>query len=234
MRRRSLLSLVAAAGLALAVAGTAGAQDRRPGVGVLPFDNGGSYGADAEDYEALEVGVQQMLITEFSQNAGLRVVDRSRLKELLAEQDLGASGRVDPETAARIGRIVGAKYMITGGFMDNHGNMRLDIRVVNTETTEIVRADKVDFKRDELFQGVVNAAQKITEGLELPALAQAARQQREEHARAAPPEAVRLYTRGLLYADRGDTERARELFSRAKELFPEYTEADVALKQISG
>jgi curli biogenesis system outer membrane secretion channel CsgG len=225
---------VAAAGLALAVSGTAGAQDRRPGVGVLPFDNGGSYGADAEDYEALEVGVQQMLITEFTQNAGLRVVDRSRLKELMAEQDLGASGRVDAETAARLGRLVGARYMITGGFMDNHGNMRLDIRVVNTETSEIVRADKVDFKRDELFQGIVSAAEKITRGLELPELAQAARQQREEHARAAPPEAVRLYTRGLLYADRGDTQRARELFSRAKELFPEYTEADVALKQISG
>jgi curli biogenesis system outer membrane secretion channel CsgG len=234
MRRRSLLSLVAAAGLALAVAGTAGAQDRRPGVGVLPFDNGGSYGADAEDYEALEIGVQQMLITELTQNAGLRVVDRSRLKELMAEQDLGASGRVDAQTAARIGRLVGARYMITGGFMDNHGNMRLDIRVVNTETSEIVRADKVDFQRDELFQGIVGAAEKITRGLELPELAQAAREQREEHARAAPPEAVRLYTRGLLYADRGDTQRARELFSRAKELFPEYTEADVALKQISG
>jgi hypothetical protein len=152
----------------------------------------------------------------------------------MAEQDLGASGRVDAQTAARIGRLVGARYMITGGFMDNHGNMRLDIRVVNTETSEIVRADKVDFKRDELFQGIVGAAEKITKGLELPELAQAAREQREEHARAAPPEAVRLYTRGLLYADRGDTQRARELFSRAKELFPEYTEADVALKQISG
>jgi curli biogenesis system outer membrane secretion channel CsgG len=234
MRRRSLLSLAAAAGLVLVVAGTAGAQDRRPGVGVLPFDNGGSYGADAEDYEALSVGVQQMLMTEFTQNAGLRVVERSRIKQLIEEQDLGASGRVDAQTAARLGKLVGARYMISGSFMDNHGNMRLDIRVVNTETSEIVRADKVEFKRDDLFQGIVSAAQKITQGLQLPGLAQAAQQQREDHARAAPPEAVKLYTRGLLYADRGDNERARELFSRAKELFPEYTEADVALKQISG
>jgi hypothetical protein len=44
---------------------------------------------------------------------------------------------------------------------------------------------------------------------------------------------VRLYTRGLLYADRGDTERARELFARAKEIFPAFTEVDVALRQIS-
>jgi TolB-like protein len=217
-----------------AASGTAGAQDRRPGVGVLPFDNGGSYGAEAEDYEALQVGIQQMLMTEFTQNAGLRVVERSRIKQLMEEQDLGASGRVDAQTAAKIGKLVGARYMITGGFMDNHGNFRLDIRVVNTETSEIVRADKVEFKRDELFHGIVSAAEKITRGLELPTLAQAAQQQREDHARAAPPEAVRFYTRGLLYADRGDTERARELFSKAKELFPEYTEADVALKQISG
>jgi curli biogenesis system outer membrane secretion channel CsgG len=222
------------ASLGLVVAGTAGAQDRRPGVGVLPFENGGSYGADPEDYQALTVGVQQMLMTEFTQNSGLRVVERSRIKELLAEQDLGASGRVDAQTAARIGRLIGARYMILGGFMDNHGKMRLDIRVVNSETSEIVRADKVEFNRDDLFEGIVGAAQKITQGLQLPGLAQAAQQQREEHARAAPPEAVKLYTRGLLYADRGDNERARELFSQAKALFPEYTEADVALRQISG
>lgn len=233
MRWRSLLSLALSAGLCAVAVGSAGAQDRRPGVGVLPFSNGGSFGQDAEDYSALEVGMQQMLITEFTQNAGLRVVDRARLRELMAEQDLGATDRVDAETAARLGRLVGAKYMIAGGFTELYGTFRVDIRVVNSETSEIVRADKVEFKRDELFQGVVRAADKITRDLELPALARAAQEQREQHAKAAPPEAVKLYTRGLLYADRGDTERAKELFARAKELFPAYTEADAALRQIS-
>ena len=184
MRWRSLRSLAVAAGLSAALAGVLGAQDSRPGIAVLPFVNGGSYGQDPENYQALEVGIQQMLTTEFAQNPALRVVDRSNIKNLMAEQDIGASGRVDAATAARLGKLVGAKYMVMGGFTDLYGNMRLDISIVSTETSEILRADKVTFKRDELFSGVVDAAKVITAGLKLPALPKETEAKREERARA--------------------------------------------------
>jgi curli biogenesis system outer membrane secretion channel CsgG len=220
-------------GLGSALAGTLGAQDSRPGVAVLPFVNGGSYGQDPENYQALEVGIQQMLTTELAQNPALRVVDRSNIKSLMTEQDLGASGRVDAATAARLGKLVGARYMIMGGFTDLYGNMRLDISVVSTETSEIVRAEKVTFKRDELFSGVVNAATVITTGLKLPDLPKETQAKRDERAREInKTQAVSYYTRGLLYADRGDKERAKELFAKALQEFPDYTEAQQALSQL--
>ena len=43
-------------------------QDR-PGIAVWPFFNGGSFGSDPWDYEALGIGLQQMLITELSLNS---------------------------------------------------------------------------------------------------------------------------------------------------------------------
>ncbi|KPJ86508.1 MAG: hypothetical protein AMS18_15390 [Gemmatimonas sp. SG8_17] len=70
----------------------------------------------------------------------------------------------------------------------------------------------------------------MTRGLNLPALSRQAFNERKE--REVPEEAVRLYTKGLLYQDRGDTERAAELFSQAQRVFPEYTEAEEALRQI--
>jgi TolB-like protein len=209
------------------------AQDTRPGIAVLPFTNGGSYGQGAEDYAALEVGMQQMLTTEFAMNGQLRVVDRSRIKELLSEQDLGASGRVDAATAAKVGKLVGARYMVMGGFVDTWGNMRLDLQIVNTETSEIVKADRHTFKREELASAVVDAAAKITKDLSLPALPKEAQAMREERAEQLNrTQAVSYYTKGLLYADRGDTERAKELFNRALAEFPDYTEAQEALKQV--
>ena len=117
------------------------AQDTVPGVGVLPFNNGGSFGQDAKDYDALRVGLQQILITELSQNSGLRLVERGHLRTLMAEQDISAD-RVSPETAVRIGRLVGARYMIIGGFIDWYGDVRLDARIVDTETTEVLDADR--------------------------------------------------------------------------------------------
>jgi curli biogenesis system outer membrane secretion channel CsgG len=233
MRWRSLCTLAAAAGLSATLVGALGAQDSRPGLAVLPFVNGGSYGQDPENYQALEVGIQQMLTTELAQNPALRVVDRSNIKNLMTEQDLGASGRVDAGTAARLGKLVGARYMVMGGFTDLYGNMRLDISVVSTETSEIVRAEKVTFKRDELFSGVVNAAKVITAGLKLPELAKESQAKRDERAREInKTQAVSYYTRGLLYADRGDTARAKELFTKALQEFPDYTEAQQALNQL--
>src|SRR3970282_2757481 len=98
----SVWALPLAAGLAAPVAQ---GQDSRPGIAVFPFDNGGSYGQDKENFDALQVGLQQMLITEFAQNPQLRIVERGRIRDLLAGADLGAGGRVDRNTAGTVGQI---------------------------------------------------------------------------------------------------------------------------------
>jgi TolB-like protein len=221
---------MAAVGLALPAVGAAQGQDTRPGIAVLPFDNGGSYGQDKENFDALQVGLQQMLITEFAQNAQLRVVERGRIKDLLAEQDLGASGRVDANTAAKLGKLVGARYVVLGGFIDFYGDFRIDARIVNVETSELVKVVQVKDKREKLYSLVVSLANDITKGVNLPALPRQAMEQRES--RQIPTEAVQLYSRALLYADRGDTQRAAELFNRAIQVFPEYTEAQEGLRQL--
>lgn len=59
MQWRALLSMTAVA--LLVGSGPLAAQDTRSGMAVMPFTNGGSYGLQAEDYDALEVGMQQML-----------------------------------------------------------------------------------------------------------------------------------------------------------------------------
>jgi TolB-like protein len=233
MRWRTLFSMAALAGVL--GAGSLTAQDARPGIAVLPFTNGGSYGQEAEDYAALEIGMQQMLTTEFAMNPQLRVVDRSRIRELLAEQDLGATGRVDAATAARIGKIVGARYMVMGGFVDTYGTMRLDVQIVNTETSEIEKADRTTFKREDMAKGVIDAATKITGDLKLPALPKDVQASREDRAQKLnKTQAVSYYTKGLLYQDRGDSAKAKELFGKALVEFPDYTEAQEALRQVGG
>jgi len=227
MRWRGLATLVVLAGLAM----PALAQDTRPGIAVFPFTNGGSYGQDKENFEALEVGMQQMLTTEFAQNPALRVVDRSQIKQLLAEQDLGAQGRVDANTAAKVGKVVGAKYVILGNFIDFYGDFRIDIRIVNVETSEIMKTEKARDKRENLYAMVTSISTTLTRGVNLPALPRQAMEQREN--RKVPTEAVTYYSRALLYADRGNKEKATELFNRAIEVFPEYSEAKQGLQQLS-
>lgn len=230
MRRHSLIALAIGATLVGWHAAQALAQDSRAGIAVMRFSNGGSFGREAEDFDALEVGLQQMMLTEFAMNSNLRVIERSRIKELLEEQDLGATGRVDANTAARLGKLVGARYMILGGFVELNRNFRIDVRVVDVETSEIVKTGRVTDDRDELYKMVVDLANSLTSDLDLPELASAVLEQRQS--REVPPQAVRYYTRALLWAERGDTERAAEYYSRALTEFPEYTEAKEGLQEL--
>lgn len=228
MRRHPILMLAVAAAVALPQ--MAAGQDTRPGIAVLPFENGGSYGQDAEVFDALRVGMQQMVMTELAMNSAARVVDRSTLQQLLAEQDLGSSGRVDPNTAARIGRIVGAKYVVAGNFIDFYGDMRIDARIVDVETSEIVNVARVRDKREEMYRLVVDLGNEIMDDVRLPPLPAAVREARES--RNIPQEAMTLYSRAIFYQDRGLTDRAVELLRRVEEEFPQMTEAPEMLRQL--
>ncbi len=230
MRWRTLLGLALAVGFMAPP--VAQGQDTRPGIGVWILENGGSYGQDAEDFEALRVGLQQILMTELARNPAMRVVERSQLNALIAEQDLGAAGRVDPETAARVGRIVGAKFMVLGGFVDWFGDFRLDARIVDCETSEIIIAIGLRERREELYQLIVDLTGRLTSDVHLPSLDIEA--ELEEQAREIPVDALTLFSRAVFFEDRGDSERAKEFYTRARNVFPDYTEAAERLQQLGG
>ena len=65
-------------------------------------------------YETVGEGMSDMLGAALLQSNRYIVLERRALSNVLAEQDLGASGPIRPETAARIGHIEGAELLIMG------------------------------------------------------------------------------------------------------------------------
>ena len=231
MRSRTLITLFALG--ALVAASSAPAQQRpdtRPGIAVLPFDNGGSYGQDKENFDALQKGIAGMLISELAANPAARVVERETVQRILDEQNLGTSGRVDPQTAARVGKLVGARYMVMGTFIDFYGDFRVDTRLVDTETGEVLKTQSERAQRDHLFDIIKNSAAKLMRDANLPALPRQAMEQRQS--RQVPTEALTYYSRALLYQDRGQKDRAVEMYNRALQVFPEYAEAKEGLERV--
>jgi len=205
-------------------------QDTRPGIAVLPFNNGGSYGQGKEDFDALERGIAGMMISELSQNPAARVVERQEIQRLLDEQNLSAQGRVDPQTAAKVGKLVGARYTVLGTFIDFYGDFRVDVRLVNTETGEIVKTESERMQRDHMFDIIRNIAARLMKDANLPALQRQASDQRM--GRQVPTEALTYYSRALLYSDHGQKDKAVEMFNRAIAIFPDYAEAKDGLQRV--
>jgi TolB-like protein len=218
---------------ASALAGQDEAQDRRPGVAVLRFDNGGSHGEQAEegDFAALEIGLQQMLLTELSQSTDLRIIERGRLNELLTEQGLAAEGRVNQAGAARVGQVVGARYVVLGSFTDLFGQFRMDARVVDVETSDILESESVRDRRENIYDLLVDLASAIIDDIDLPPLPEQAREARKS--RDIPPEAITLFSRAQVFEDGGQKERAIELYRRLTTEFPDMVQAQQALEQLT-
>ena len=205
-------------------------QDTRPGIAVLPFDNSGSYGQDKENFEALAKGIAGMMISELAANPSARVVEREQIEKLIAEQDLGTSGKVSPETAAKVGKLVGARYVITGAFIDFYGDFRLDARLINVETSEIVKVESDRMQRDHLFDLIRNVSSRLMKDANLPPLPKQASDQRM--GRQVPTEALTFYSKALLYQDRGQRDKAVEMYQKALAVFPEYSEAQQGLERV--
>ena len=205
-------------------------QDTRPGIAVFPFANGGSYGQAQEDFDALERGMAGMMISELDQNPAARLVEREQVQRLLDEQNLGAQGRVDPQTAAKVGKLVGARYIVLGNFIDFYGDFRVDVRLVNTETGEIVKTESDRQQREHLYDIIRTVAAKLMKDANLPAVQRGASTEQRMN-RQVPTEALTYYSRALLYQDRGQKDKAVEMFNRALSIFPDYAEAQDGLQK---
>ena len=107
-------------------------------VAILYFNNQGN-----PDLEPLRVGLSQILITQVQETATRPVVERARLQEILDELELGHSGKVDEGTAAAVGKLLGAHYLVMGSYFELVGTLRIDARLVRVETGEILASHGV-------------------------------------------------------------------------------------------
>ena len=229
MTRPTRIALVALAGAALlAPYRAAGAQAGKPTVAIMYFDNN-VFTKDARDYDGLSKGIPDFLVTEMAANPGIRVVERDRVQHLIDEHKLIGDEHVDRATAVKVGKLLGAQHMIFGGFMaDPKGNFRIDARAVNVETGAVEFTDRVQDHADNVLGIVGDLARRLNAGLKLPA----APARTGDVGSKLPMRAAVLYGKALDLADRGDTERAVELFGAVLKEFPDYAPAKIQLAKV--
>ena len=132
-------------------------------VAILEFDN---HTGNAE-YDALGKGIASMMISDLSVVKEIQLLERERVRDLIQEVDRQQTKYFDASTAVRVGRMVGAQYIVTGAFAALRPNMRIDTRVVRVETGEIVKTAQVTGDQDRFFELEQALAAKLIDGLGL-------------------------------------------------------------------
>jgi hypothetical protein len=80
-------------------------------------------------------------------NPRLTLVERSRLDAVRSEQRIAAAGLLDTDTAIAVGKLLGARYMITGQVIPMTSHVIVFGRVIQVETGEILSAAQVYLDR---------------------------------------------------------------------------------------
>jgi hypothetical protein len=94
--------------------------------------------ASADEGEA-EFAEEQLIFC-LVQTGRYRIVERKDLDVIRKEQNLQISGDVDDETAVSIGRMAGARIVITGTILSYGAGKYLTIKALDVETDQIQAA----------------------------------------------------------------------------------------------
>ncbi|MEX1014242.1 MAG: FlgO family outer membrane protein [Candidatus Paceibacterota bacterium] len=93
------------------------------------------------------------LITRFYQTNKFTVVERQMLNKVIEEQKLTLKGMVDPSSAKELGKILGVDAIVSGTITDLSNSLRVNARIMNTETGEIFGAASTQiYKNDSVIQ----------------------------------------------------------------------------------
>ena len=160
------------------------AYGSKPTLAVMEFENktgqnyNGTYFGRGRD--TFGSGLKEQLVTALSQTNAFILVERQAIKDVIGEQDFGASGRVKDNTASEIGEIEGANFLIYGAITEFEGgqagatagvggwkskvfgavagafkqdHVAIDLRIVDSKTGRILNATSVEGKSRDFAAG---------------------------------------------------------------------------------
>jgi len=146
------------------------AAKRRPRIAILDFDystvqtvSASLFGTNVD----IGKGIQQMLVTDLVKDGSYSVIERAVMDKILSEQNFSNSNRADPNSAAKIGKLLGVDAIIVGNITEfgnetknqgigggggggwtgalggfhhskSNANVAINARIVNIDTGEIL------------------------------------------------------------------------------------------------
>ncbi|MBU8933450.1 MAG: hypothetical protein KOO62_05530 [candidate division Zixibacteria bacterium] len=191
-------------------------------IAFMEFDNN-SVGKYQENLGPLAKGLAELFAHYFRNISSFTVIERDKINFVLKELELQKSGAVDRSTAVKVGKIIGAQYMVFGSIMqlDDKNSITL-VRVVNVETSEIIESLDREGK-PQFVKAVREMVEELSNKLDVQ-LSDEIKQLIQEGGTDSD-NAATLYSKGLEYMDKYEYESAYEYFKQAYEMDNGFAEA---------
>lgn len=129
---------------------------------VLDFTNV----SGSPDADWLASGIAETVSVDLRKIRGIRVVGNDPAARRRAATEAGP-GRIEAETARRLGRSVGAQWVVWGAYQKSGDRIRLTPQFSDVETGRSIGADKLDGRMEEIFELQDRIVHRLAEMLEV-------------------------------------------------------------------
>ena len=229
-RTKSVIAIAGLVTLALLMVGGWWWFGRRPGpahrsatgrkaLAVLYFSNL----SQDPSLDWLDRGLSEMLTTNLAQTQGLDVLSPERVQSSLQKLVKKGASEVDPAVAQAVARDVGADAFITGALLKvGPTRLRLDVRVQDTQSGQILESEKLDGEDIQNIFGMVDSLTARIAGHFAQGKAATGSAPSVEQSLTSNVEAYRHYQLGVEYEQRYLNHDAIREFTDAVRLDPQF------------
>ena len=193
----------------------------RKSVAILGFQNV----SGRADETWLATALSEMLSTELAGGEALRLVSGEDVANLRQSSPWSETDSLDQKTTSRIGSALNSDLLVLGSYTliggADRGRLRLDIRMQDAKTGEILTEIAEAGSAQDLFPLVAHAGDRLRDRLDIPTLDRSD----EAAVLASLPldrDAARFYARGLAKIRDFDALAAKDLFEQAVKTDPKF------------
>ncbi|WP_396141613.1 STY4199 family HEPN domain-containing protein [Flavobacterium sp.] len=183
--------------------------------------------------DKLKKGIADMMITDLSNINMISIVERDRLEEILKEQKLNNSKDFDPNTASKLGKLLGAEIILTGGYFEMMGSLRVDARFIDVQTGKILKSDGVDGTTSSFFKLQKQLTWKIIKNLDTKVSEEEKSFiNKQEKETKISFEDAQKYSEALDYFDKGNLSKSKQILNTLLKKYPNFQSAKQSLSKI--
>ncbi|MBW1743653.1 MAG: hypothetical protein JRJ47_09530 [Deltaproteobacteria bacterium] len=118
---------------------------------VLDFVNNTS-GERAKEFQPWELGLASMMMTDLESMGLFNIINRDDVRDISRKRGIAFSSIQTDENTLEIGRLVAARYVFTGSFLELSGKLRVEARVFSVDQGMQLGAAAVSGKTQEFFE----------------------------------------------------------------------------------